>query len=463
MNRLYAVTVVCILILCADAWGQSQKRYEPTWESLDSRPLPQWYDDAKLGIKIHWGVFSVPSWAPTAENLEKGTNKNFAEWYWYNMSDPDGPQRKHHDSMYGPDFRYQDFAPLFTAELWDPDEWAELVKRSGAGYVILTSKHHEGFCLWPNRESWNWNSVDIGPHRDIAGELTAAVRKRGLKMGFYYSFYEWFNPLYNSDVDRYVDEHMLPQLYDLVTRYEPDLVYGDGAWDHPSDVWKTKEFLTWLFNESPVRDHVMINDRWGSETRSRHGGYYLSEYFKYTGENAKLGPEHKWAETRSIGASFGFNRNENYDDYQTSEELIHLFINVVARGGNLCLNIGPASDGTVPVIMQERLIDIGDWLWVNGEAIYKSKVWRVTEDGDAVRYTTRDGAVYAIVLDWPEDGVLRLGAPQSSDGTAITMLGWSGDVSWRQSGSIMEIDMPSLAPDKLPCRYAWVFKLSGVK
>ncbi|MCE5249929.1 alpha-L-fucosidase [bacterium] len=456
-----ALTIVmCLAIIARPAPAQNTV-YQPTWESLDSRPLPQWYDDAKFGVKICWGIFSVPAWAMKGD-INDVSNRNYAEWYWYNISDSTRPHRRFHEDIYGEGFQYQDFAPLFRAELWDPKAWASLIRRSGAKYIILITKHHDGFCLWPSAESWNWNSVDIGPHRDIVGELTQAIRAEGIRMGMYYSFYEWFNPVYKSDVDRYVREHMIPQMKDLVTRYEPDLVYGDGEWDHPSDVWKSKEFLAWLFNESPVRDHVVINDRWGKETRSRHGGYYLSEYFKYTGNNVKLGPQHKWAETRSMGASFGYNRNEDIEDYQTAGQLIHLLVNCVCRGGNLCLNVGPAADGTIPVIMQERLLEIGKWLEVNGEAVYGARVWRETNEGETVCYTAKDGAVYAICLAWPGKELV-LSAPETSGKTAVSMLGFKGAVSWKNRGGKMHIAVPQLSVDELPCRHAYTFKLTGIR
>jgi len=224
----------------------------PTWESLDSRPCPQWFDEAKFGIFIHWGVYSVPAWAPKGQ---------YAEWYWHAMSDKTGPAWQFHVRTYGEHFKYQDFASAFKAELFDPAQWADLFARSGARYVVLTSKHHDGFCLWPSAQSWNWNSVDVGPHRDLLGDLTAPVRARGLKMGIYYSLYEWYHPLYQSDVARYVDEHMLPQLKDVAERYRPSLLFADGEWEHPSEVWRSAEFLAWLFNESPVRDEVVVDER----------------------------------------------------------------------------------------------------------------------------------------------------------------------------------------------------------
>lgn len=444
---LCAVAGICLLASMTAAG----KEYKPTWESIDSRPLPAWFDEAKFGIFIHWGVYSVPAWGPKGK---------YAEWYWHDMQNKEGDTWKFHANTYGERFRYQDFAPMFKAEMFDPAQWADIFARSGAKYIVLTSKHHEGFCLWPSEQSWNWNSMDIGPHRDFAGELTEAVKARGLKMGFYYSLYEWFNPLYRSDVKRYVDVHMLPQLKDLVTRYQPSIVWPDGEWDHTSDVWRSAEFLAWLYNESPVREEVVVDDRWGKDCRSRHGGFYTTEYGN-VGGNTKLAERKKWEECRGIGASFGYNRNETIDEYATPTSLIHLLVETVCRGGNLLLDIGPTADGRIPVIMQQRLIEIGKWLEVNGEAIYGTSPWRETAEGDLVRYTKKGDSVYAICLKWPGTELV-LKAPKPAQGIAVSLVGHDGTLNVRVADDGLHIAVPQLTIDKVPSQHAHVFKLTGV-
>lgn len=187
MKRLLLI----VLIFLQLSTGVAQK-YEPNWSSLDKRPIPGWFTNAKFGIFIHWGLYSVPSWA-TNSNAD-GFGSNYAEWYWERLNNSKLKIHKEfldfHHKTYGPNFKYQDFAPKFTCELFNPDQWATVFKESGAKYVVLTSKHHDGFALWPSRESWNWNAVDAGPHRDLAGDLSVAVKKAGLHMGFYYSLYE---------------------------------------------------------------------------------------------------------------------------------------------------------------------------------------------------------------------------------------------------------------------------------
>ena len=188
--------LICAAILFVSFYSMAQS-YQPNWESLDKRPVPQWYSNAKFGIFIHWGLYAVPSWA--TNSYADGFGSNYAEWYWQRLFAPNLKIHKDfvdfHERVYGKNFKYQDFAPKFTCEMFDPGQWAKLFKESGAKYVVLTSKHHDGFCLWPSVQSWNWNAVDAGPHRDLAGDLSSAVKKAGLHMGFYYSLYEWFNPL----------------------------------------------------------------------------------------------------------------------------------------------------------------------------------------------------------------------------------------------------------------------------
>jgi alpha-L-fucosidase len=459
-RRIGQLLPAALASMALSAAAFAADRVEPSWSSIDKRPTPAWFEDAKFGIFIHWGVYSVPSFAPTSGSVYA----RYAEWYWKRLVTADMEGHKEfeafHHRAYGPQFRYQDFAPMWKAELYDPAQWAELFARAGARYVVLTSKHHDGFCLWPSGQSWNWNAVDVGPHRDVAGDLVRAVRGKGLKMGFYYSLYEWFSPLYQQDVGRYVDEHMLPQMKDLVTRYQPDLVWTDGEWDHPSSTWKAPEFLAWLFNESPVAASVAVNDRWGKETRATHGGFYTTEYgLVHDKDASKTVIAHPWEECRGIGSSFGYNRAETAADYAPPARLVALLVDTVARGGNLLLDIGPAADGRIPVIMEERLLQLGEFLKTNGEAIYGSRRWRETGQGDRVRYTTKGDVVYAIVLGWPGRSV-TLEAPKAGAVTKVTLLGGSGALRHSHGGGGLRIELPeSTAPGAL----AYVFKLTGVR
>ncbi len=456
------IVLILVLGMALMTTASFSQTYSPTWESIDSRPIPQWFQDAKFGIFLHWGLYSVPAWGPTGG---VGVYEKYAEWYWWSLTNPSRESYEQfnniHNDFYGEDAKYQDFISGFTCDMFEPAEWARIFKEAGARYVVLTSKHHEGFCLWPSQESWNWNAVDVGPHRDLAGDLITAVRDSGLHMGYYYSLYEWFNPLYRSDVDKYVDEHMLPQMYDLVNRYEPDIVWTDGEWDFPSEVWRATEFLAWLYNESPVKDKVVVNDRWGEETRGKHGGIWTTEYdLVHQGNASDMEMERYWEECRGIGTSFGYNRNENLENYSTSEELVHILINKVARGGNLLLNVGPTADGRIPVIMQQRLSDMGDWLAVNGEAIYGTRKWEnmppVTAD-TKVYYTAKENDLYVLCTEFPTEPVSVPGINKGN----VFMLGFDGKVTSVVKNGSFQITAPVITPATNPCDYAWVFKVEG--
>lgn len=470
MSKLLSRLSLCTLgmwIFFNTVFAQS---YAPNWASIDSRPVPQWFSDAKFGIFIHWGLYSVPAWAPARANVS--VYDKYAEWYWHRIgTPPDGNEglnkvrrlfTEHHQATWGTGFRYQDFAPMFRAEHFQPQEWADLFEKAGAKYVVLTSKHHEGFTLWPSAQSWNWNSVDVGPHRDLCGDLSKAVKDKGLRMGFYYSLYEWFNPLYHNNLDKYVADHMIPQMKDLVSQYQPDVLWTDGEWDHPSGKWRSTEFLSWLYNESPVRNQVVVNDRWGKETRGKHGGYYTTEYDLLHDVKADFAQiQRPWEECRGIGSSFGYNRAELLSDYSSSEQLVHLLINKVSAGGNLLLNVGPTADGRIPVIMQQRLMDMGNWLSVNGEAIYGTQAWKGRSQSNSKEnqyYTAKGNDLYVILTEWPTGTVELEGVKKPA---AVNMLGFNGQLKAQFKGGKLSIRLPAIHPGNQPCQYAWVLKLSG--
>jgi alpha-L-fucosidase len=436
----------------------------------------------------------VPSFAPPRTKGETP----YAEWYWHSLTEgkkatapgQDGYQtRRFHQRVYGADFPYSDFAPQFRAEMFDPDHWADVFARSGARYVAPTSKHHEGFALWRSEEAnraWGrpWNAVDIGPRRDLLGDLAKAGRKRGLHMGIYYSLYEWYNPLWLSDKPRYVREHLFPQFQDVVNHVEPEIVFSDGEWELTSQEWHSPELLAWLYNESPVREQVVVDDRWGKDTRHKHGGYYTTEYTSGMGQS-----EHAWEESRGMGFSYGYNRAETLADYHSDRELLLMLIDLVSRGGNLLLDIGPTADGRIPVIMEERLLQLGDWLRLNGEAIYGTRAWRRArqwssgaepklEESEFMSaypisslvdtppagmarveafFTAKAGAVYAILPHRPEGHVTLSGISPFSL-PRVTLLGSNAPLVCFQNGFSLTIHLP----ENLPYSQAYVLKLEGV-
>jgi len=436
--------------------------YQPNWASLDRRPIPVWWTDAKFGIFVHWGLYSVPAYAPTKE--VKGVYEKYAEHYESRLMSKNELFMKFHNQHFGAKFTYQDFAPLFKAEYFDADQWAELFKKAGAKYVVLTSKHHDGFCLWPSQESPKWNSMDIGPHMDIVDELTSAVRKKGLHMGLYYSLLEWDHPLYKEKtIDQYVDQHMIPQLKDLVNRYEPEIIFADGEWDYSSSRLKSESFLSWLYNESPVKQTVVVDDRWGKETRSKHGDYYTTEY-NLVNDQEGIGSKasHPWEESRGIGTSYGYNRFETTDDYLSPGDLIRILIEKVSNGGNLLLDVGPDANGLIPVIMQERLLEIGAWLQVNGEAIFQTTAWAKSHTASKQKkiYFTRKGHdLYVLCTQWPEGPIIIKGINRASK---VNMLGLTKNIRFKEHNNHLIITPPALLPSQVPCLYGWVLKVADV-
>jgi len=465
---------------------QPTPRCEPTWQSLDKRATPQWFTEAKFGVFVCWGLYSVPAWTP------KG---HYAEWYQYWLQEKsfDGQVADFHARTYGADFAFRDFAPMFKAELWDPNAWADLFARAGAKYIVLTTKHHSGYTLWPSAEAErtygvNYNPVKIGPRRDLVGDLAAAVRERNIKVGLYYSLYEWYHPLWKSDKARFVEEHFFPQFKDLVTRYRPDLVWADGEWDLPWEQWRSPELLAWLFNQAPNEKDLVINDRWGKGVRHRHGGFYTTEYGSGLDDDA-----HPWEENRGMGHSYGYNRAENVADYRSAQELILMLIDVVSRGGNLCLDIGPRADGTIPVVMQERLLAIGAWLATHGEAIYGTRMWEVPCQWSAgtipqlkrgeymskfnileqtispppgqackeVLFTYKNGTLYAITPRWPGHE-LRLKNVRPGDDTEVSLLTPGAPLRWRADGEDVVIALPTFDPNRMSGQQAYVFRLTDI-
>ena len=376
----------------------------PTWEELQARPYPEWFQDAKLGIFIHWGIYSVPAYSG---------KEQYGEWFLRGLQVGDTLRTRFLKEQFGEAFDYPDFAPLFRAELFDPDEWAQLFKRAGARYVVLVSKHHDGYALWPSRYSKDWNSADVGPERDLVGEITFATRKAGLRMGLYYSLAEWNNPLHRWDTDPpeeigpYVDQHMIPQFKELISAYRPVVLFTDGEWSNTAEQWHARELIDWY--HQTVGPDAIVNDRWGAGSDI---GFLTPEYSSGIEETTR-----PWAEVRGLGRSFALNRNEELEAYMTPAELVRHFAAAVAAGGGMILNVGPKADGQIPLLQQERLLQLGQWLGVNWEAIYASRPWEKTGEDREVSLTRIDPT---IDFDWVRN---TPGAPiREDDFTAA----WTG-------------------------------------
>jgi alpha-L-fucosidase len=433
--------------------------YAPTKGSLDEHPLPAWFADAKLGIFVHWGPYSVPAWAPTgvalADLAKQGWDKAFAgnpyaEWYWNTLAFPESATRAHHDATYGPGFPYERFGETFRAATrdWSPDPWARLFARAGARYVVLTTKHHDGFLLWPSAHQSprmrGWRS-----ERDLVGELTRSVRASGMRMGLYYSGgIDWpfeGRPVRDiaglvkaipqgEEYARYADAHWR----ELIERYAPSVLWNDIGYP------KAAEPLRLMADYYARVPDGVVNNRFttfGYAASEQHHDFTTPEYAVL----AEAVPG-KWESCRGIGHSFGWNRAETDADLISVEKLVHLLADVVAKNGNLLLNVGPTADGSIPWPQVERLLGLGGWLDVNGEAIFGTRPWlraaATTSDGRAVRFTRKADAVYAIVLGAAQRERVRIPALGALANTRVELLGRSGALGFTSDANGLEVALP---------------------
>ncbi len=462
-------TILGILACCsfvATLLCQMTSRYEPTLVSLNQHPLPQWYADAKLGIFIHWGLYSVPGWAPLNHPNhdfhapDYMGNNPYAEWYYNTMRIDGSATQAYHREHYGAGYDYYNFAPIFDRETqkWSPDAWAEVFRAAGAKYVVLTTKHHEGFTLWPSSIP-NPTLPTDRQHatRDLVGELTQAVRKAGLRMGLYYSGgYDWTfvpGPI-TKEADwkaakpqseaygKYADG----QIRELIERYHPALLWNDIDWPksgHPLEI------MADYYNAVP--DGV-IDDRFGVE----HSDFITPEYEKLDHINTK-----KWEECRGLGRSFGYNRAEGEAETIAPDQLIYLLVDIVSKNGNLLLDVGPEADGTIPPVQMSRLQALGAWLRQNGEAIYGTHPW-TRADGETVeqipvRFTQKGKNLYAALLGEPKTGTVTVKSFRAEAGSAIYLLGESKPLHWSQTANDLTVHLPA----KLPGKYAYVLRLTN--
>ncbi|MGW4386349.1 alpha-L-fucosidase [Streptomyces sp. NPDC004685] len=436
--------------------------YEPTDASLAGHQAPYWFHSAKFGIFIHWGVYSVPAWAPVGQQ--------YAEWYWDQMQDPNNPTYAHHKATYGEDFAYDDFIPMFTAKKWDPRAWVELFRDAGAQYHVLTSKHHEGFALWDTKLS-DRNSVKMGPKRDIIKELFDASRRYTpeLHRGLYFSMPEWFNPDnpwmghaprnpytlepvpytgYTSGKD-YVKGFQAPQMLELIHDYDPQLLWCDIG-----GVNDSRNVLAEFFNHGKNRPkpyEVAVNNRSGIGFHD----FTTPEYTTY--DNTVVA---KWESSRGLDPySYGYNAETPDDRYMSTEEVVHSLVDIVSKNGNFLLDIGPRADGTIPEIMQTRLRETGHWLKTNGEAVYDTTYWsRMAQLGEDLRFTVRPNkAFYIHSLAEPGATLTVEAAVPVRPGDKVTMLGYDRPLNWRTSGGSFVVDVPAAA--RAAGEHVWVFKV----
>jgi alpha-L-fucosidase len=460
---------LCSLPLVSTAAGSQPSKYAPDWDSLKTHPVPAWYEDAKLGIFIHWGLYSVPAWAPPTGELGKVDwntwfYKNpYAEWYLNTIRLKDSESFKHHAATYGADFDYYRFAETFNRAVakWDPKEWAKLFRDSGAKYAVLTTKHHDGFTLWPSKVKNPKRPQSLSVKRDLTGELTRAVRAAGLKMGLYYSGgLDWTfetTPVakladlkttapQSQEYADYADAHWR----ELIDRYQPSILWNDITYPKTA---KLKEIFADFYNRTP---DGLVNNRFGAP----HTDITTPEYTQY----AEIVPK-KWETCRGLGFSFGYNQVEDGRHVIATDKLIEMLIDITAKNGNLLLNIGPKADGSISAIQMDRLTRLGAWMKTHGEGIHgtrprmeaSAKASAKAPSGEEIRFTRKGELLYAFVYTRPKGTELVIPAVTARPGSAIHLLGGGAPLTWRQQGPDLAVTLPA----SIPGEYAFGLKITA--
>ena len=472
--------------------------YQAEWGSLDTYQVPEWYKDAKFGVFIHWGVYSVPAFG--------------SEWYPRQMYLEGSAENKHHVATYGAlnKFGYKDFIPMFKAEHYDPDAWAKLFKAAGFKYVVPVFEHHDGFTMYDSGLS-DWTAMKMGPHRDLVGDLAKSIRAQGLHLGAssHRIEHDWFLEGGRSD-DADVNDPKYAAFYgpahtqhgglggseslldnwtyvspqyandwlardaEIVEKYHPDIMYFDWWIGQPAVRPYLAKFAAFYYNESLAEKHpvgVINYKTYAMETGS--GVLDLER-----GQLAAIRPLYWQTDTSISNKSWGYIEN---DTFKTPEFVVHQLADIVSKNGNLLINIGPRSDGTIPDQVQHVLLAIGGWLDVNGEAIYGTRPWRVFGEGptkvqegqfhdtdtkpytaEDFRFTTKGETLYAIELGWPKGGeaiIHTLGKQVGSERVrSVSLLGSSKKVSFEQETDGLHLKLPTQPEGSIAYAFKVEFK-----
>jgi alpha-L-fucosidase len=489
---IFGTAILLLLVSdCSQVSGQGE--YESSWESLKNHEAaPEWFRDAKFGIYFHWGVYSVPAFG--------------SEWYPRWMHFEGHPVYEHHLAAYGhpSEFGYHDFVPMFRAEEFDADEWADLFQKAGARFAGPVAEHHDGFAMWDSKAT-PWNAMDMGPKRDITGELAAAIKERGMKFittfhhakqlqrhdsipeepggepykSSHYPFFKGMPPssadellkyLYgNIPEERWLEEIWLAKLKEVIDQYRPDIMWFDYMLDKIPEAYR-QEYCAYYLNEAAKwgREVVIIRKQddlpieFTVEDLEKSRKNRTGNVTWMTDETVSKG---SWCYTEDL-------------EIKKSRDVLHVLIDIVSKNGILLLNISPKADGSIPGDQQQVLLDIGDWLGKYGEAIYGSRPWYTFGEGptrepegdfkyhreflkivyspDDIRYTTKGRYIYAIVLGWPGAGKdIRLRAfaadqlPEPLSIKKVMLLGSDTRPEWHQDAGGLTIQAPSSAPDDM--------------
>ena len=493
-QKLRTTSLILLACVCCPTQVTTavEPRYDGSWESLQKMPVPAWFDDGKIGIFIHWGPYSAIGYRKGnrgyAEHVPKMIYEDSAHYF---------PWMKQRWGQTPPSFGYKDIIPEFKAEKWAPDEWAQLFEDVGARYVVLTAEHHDGWANWDS-ELTPWNAVDMGPKRDLVGDLGKAVRKRGLKYapsyhrerhtGFFaqkkYAVHSEPRPDIAEEIRRvpmaaslygpfsydkaFVDDYVA-RWKEIQSRYRPDFLWVDDFPIYTRDGNQVRSgkmkpeikyfddqlrrMITGFMNDAVARgQEVYCNNKGGNRNWPDGVGCLEKDNLKLK----VIGP--KWQSCTTFGTSFGYLKG---DTYKTVEGVIHEMVEVVSRNGNFLINIGPKADGTIPEPQIERLRAMGDWLRINGDAIYGSRYWKVSEQpNDHLVFTTKGKTLYAIKLREPTvPFTIKDRSHWLTSGVkSVKLLGhpYHAAVDWSIGSQGLNVKPPR-NPGK--SKYAWVFEI----
>jgi len=461
--------------------------FAATWDSLRNYHVPAWYQDAKFGIFIHWGVYSVPAFGN--------------EWYPREMYQMDTREYKHHIDTYGPHtkFGYKDFIPQLGAERFDAKQWAALFKKSGARFVVPVAEHHDGFAMYDCSFS-EWTASKMGPKLDIIGKLSDAVRAQDMTFGLssHRAEHFWFfdgGMQFDSDVkdaanaglygpaqphpDNHHDVNNKPptrefmddwlvRTCELVDKYQPQVVWFDWWIQNLAFKPYLQKFAAYYYNRAAQwKKGVAINYKYDAFEKG------TAVYDVERGQLSNISKEFWQTDTSVSKNSWGYIDNH---DYKLVESIIHDLVDIASKNGALLLNIGPRPDGTIPEPEVNMLSEIGEWLDINGEAIYGTRPWRTFGEGptkvkegaftdtkrsaftdEDIRFTSIRNILYAIVLAWP-NRKLKIKSLANENPTEVSLLGHEGKLSWSTDSAGLHVQMPS----EEPCKHAFVLKIAGV-
>ena len=465
-----------------------QGPFQPNWESLKNYRIPDWYQEDKFGIFIHWGVYSVPAFT--------------SEWYPRNMYQEGSPEFKHHVATYGPQdkFGYKDFIPMLTGEHFDPEAWAQLFADAGAKFVVPVAEHHDGFAMYETPLN-RWNAVNMGPKRDVTGDLAAAVRGHGMVFGLssHRAEHCWFfdgGRKFPSDVQdpQYADlygpaqpekdeaggdkppteeflQEWLERTCELVDKYRPQLVWFDWWIQTPAFKPYLQQFAAYYYNRGAEWGlGVAINYKY--EAFEEGTAVFDVERGQLAGIRPLL-----WQNDTSVSkSSWGYTDSQ---EYKSVDSLVDDLVDIVSKNGALLLNIGPKPDGSIPDEEQAILREIGQWLQVNGEAIYGTRPWHVFGEGPTeivegaftdtkrpeftgqdIRFTVKDDTLYATALAWPGE-ILSIKSLSTTDThalaiTEVKLLGHGEALPFTQTADGLQVTLP---PEPIG-RHAFAFKIT---